>query len=330
MKKKCIGVLGSGSWATALVKILSENTLNLNWFIRNPESIDQIKSVGRNPKYLSYVDLNLDKLKISSDINKVIYDSDILIVAIPSPFIESSLISSKKLLSKKILVSASKGIIPESFLTISEHLNREYNIPKKNLAIISGPSHAEEVAQEKLTYLTVGTNNLKLGEHISSLLNTKYIISTVSRDMTGIEISSSLKNIYSIMVGIAHGLGYGDNFISVLISHSTKEMSDFMEAIHKVKRKINHSAYLGDLLVTTYSSFSRNRTFGNMIGKGYSINSAKAEMNMIVEGYYATKNASLISKKLSKKFLIIDVCYKILFENRSANRQMRELSKGLY
>ena len=304
MKKKCIGVLGSGSWATALVKILSENTLNLNWFIRNPESIEQIKSVGRNPKYLSYVDLNLNKLKISSDINKVIYDSEILIIAIPSPFIESSLISSKKLLSKKILVSASKGIIPESFLTISEHLNQEYYIPKKNLAIISGPSHAEEVAQEKLTYLTVGTNNLMLGEHISNLLNTKYIISTVSRDMTGIEISSSLKNIYSIMVGIAHGLGYGDNFISVLISHSTKEMSDFMEAIHKVKRKINHSAYLGDLLVTTYSSFSRNRTFGNMIGKGYSINSAKAEMNMIVEGYYATKNALLISKKLSKKFLI--------------------------
>ena len=248
MKKKCIGVLGSGSWATALIKILSENNLNLNWFIRNPESIDQIKSFGRNPKYLSYVDLNLDKLKISSDINKVIYDSDILIVAIPSPFIESSLISSKKLFSKKILVSASKGIIPESFLTISEHLNREYNIPRKNLAIISGPSHAEEVAQEKLTYLTVGTNNLKLGEHISSLLNTKYIISTVSRDMTGIEISSSLKNIYSIMVGIAHGLGYGDNFISVLISHSTKEMSDFIEVFHKAKRKINHSAYLGDLL----------------------------------------------------------------------------------
>jgi len=330
MKKKRIGILGSGSWATALVKILSENTLNLNWFIRNPKTVDQIRSVGRNPRYLSYVDLNLNKLNISSDINKVINDSEILIIAIPSPFIESSLISSKKLISKKILVSASKGIIPESFLTISEHLNREYNIPKKNLAIISGPSHAEEVAQEKLTYLTVGTNNLKLGEHISNLLNTKYIISTVSRDMTGIEISSSLKNIYSIMVGIAHGLGYGDNFISVLISHSSKEMSDFIEAIHKIKRKINHSAYLGDLLVTTYSSFSRNRTFGNMIGKGYSINSAKAEMNMIVEGYYATKNASLISKKLSKKFLIIDVCHKILFENRSANKQIRKLSKELY
>lgn len=330
MKKKRIGILGSGSWATALVKILSENTLNLNWFIRNPKTVDQIRSVGRNPRYLSYVDLNLNKLHISLDINKVINDSEILIIAIPSPFIESSLISSKKLISKKILVSASKGIIPESFLTISEHLNREYNIPKKNLAIISGPSHAEEVAQEKLTYLTVGTNNLKLGEHISNLLNTKYIISTVSRDMTGIEISSSLKNIYSIMVGIAHGLGYGDNFISVLISHSSKEMSDFIEAIHKIKRKINHSAYLGDLLVTTYSSFSRNRTFGNMIGKGYSINSAKAEMNMIVEGYYATKNASLISKKLSKKFLIIDVCHKILFENRSANKQIRKLSKELY
>ena len=227
-------------------------------------------------------------------------------------------------------MSASKGIIPESFLTISEHLNKEYNIPKKNLAIISGPSHAEEVAQEKLTYLTVGTKNSKLGKYISELLKTKYIISTVSNDMIGIEYSSSLKNIYSIMVGIAHGLGYGDNFLSVLISHCSKEMSDFIKDVHKTNRKINQSAYLGDLLVTTYSSFSRNRTFGNMIGKGYSIKSAKAEMNMVVEGYYATKNAFMLSKKLSTKFLIINFCYKILFENKSASRQMKELSKNLY
>ena len=286
MKKKSIGVLGSGSWATALVKILSENTSNINWYIRNSDVIEQIKTDKKNPKYLSYVDLNLNKLHISSEIDQIIQDSDIIIIAIPSPFIESSLISSKKLLSNKFLVSASKGIIPESFLTISEHLNQEYNIPKKNLAIISGPSHAEEVAQEKLTYLTVGTKNSKLGKYISELLKTKYIISTVSDDMIGIEYSSSLKNIYSIMVGIAHGLGYGDNFLSVLISHCSKEMSDFIKDVHKTNRKINQSAYLGDLLVTTYSSFSRNRTFGNMIGKGYSIKSAKAEMNMIVEGYY--------------------------------------------
>ena len=330
MMKKSIGVLGSGSWATALVKILSENTSNINWFIRNSDVIEQIKRDKKNPKYLSYVDLDLNNIKISSEIDEIINASDIIIIAIPSPFIESSLISSKKLLSSKFLVSASKGIIPESFLTISEHLNRKYNIPKKNLAIISGPSHAEEVAQEKLTYLTVGTKNSKLGKYISDLLITKYIISTVSNDMIGIEYSSSLKNIYSIMVGIAHGLGYGDNFLSVLISHCSKEMSDFIKAIHKTNRKINHSAYLGDLLVTTYSSFSRNRTFGNMIGKGYSINSAKAEMNMIVEGYYATKNAFMLSKKLSTKFLIIDFCYKILFENKSASRQMKELSKNLY
>ena len=330
MKKKSIGILGSGSWATALVKILSENTSKINWFIRNREIIDQIKAAKRNPKYLSSVDLNLNKLEIDSDINKVIHESEIIIIAIPSPFIESSLNSVKKLLSHKFLVSASKGIIPESFLTISEHLNQEYNVPKKNIAIISGPSHAEEVAQEKLTYLTVGTKNSKLGKYISSLLKTKYVISTVSKDMVGIEYSSSLKNIYSIMVGIAHGLGYGDNFLSVLISHCSKEMSDFIKAIHKTNRKINDSAYLGDLLVTTYSSFSRNRTFGNMIGKGYSINSAKAEMKMIVEGYYATKNAFILSKKLSTKFLIIDICHKILFENKSAYRQIDELSKKLY
>jgi len=165
MKKKSIGVLGSGSWATALVKILSENTSNINWYIRNSDVIEQIKTDKKNPKYLSYIDLNLNKLNISSEINEIIHDSDIIIIAIPSPFIESSLISSKKLLSNKFLVSASKGIIPESFLTISEHLNQEYSIPKKNLAIISGPSHAEEVAQEKLTYLTVGTKNSKLGKY---------------------------------------------------------------------------------------------------------------------------------------------------------------------
>jgi len=237
MKKKSIGVLGSGSWATALVKILSENTSNINWYIRNSDVIEQIKTDKKNPKYLSYVDLNLNKLHISSEIDQIIQDSDIIIIAIPSPFIESSLISSKKLLSNKFLVSASKGIIPESFLTISEHLNQEYNIPKKNLAIISGPSHAEEVAQEKLTYLTVGTKNSKLGKYISELLKTKYIISTVSNDIIGIEYSSSLKNIYSIMVGIAHGLGYGDNFLSVLISHCSKEMSDFIKDVHKTNRK---------------------------------------------------------------------------------------------
>ena len=330
MKKKSIGILGSGSWATALIKILSENASNINWYIRNSDVIEQIRADKKNPKYLSYVDLDLNKLQISSEIDQIIHDSDIIIIAIPSPFIESSLISSKKILSNKFLVSASKGIIPESFLTISEHLNQEYNIPKKNLAIISGPSHAEEVAQEKLTYLTVGTKNSKLGKYISDLLKTKYIISTVSNDMIGIEYSSSLKNIYSIMVGIAHGLGYGDNFLSVLISHCSKEMNDFIKSVHKTNRKINQSAYLGDLLVTTYSSFSRNRTFGNMIGKGYSIKSAKAEMNMIVEGYYATKNAFMLSQKLSTKFFIIDFCYKILFENKSASRQMKELSKNLY
>ena len=330
MKNKSFGVIGAGSWGTALVKMFSENLDKINWYIRNIEIIEGINKSKRNLKYLRHVQLKNKKLNISNDLKKIIEASEILIIAIPSPYIDSTFQNHKKLLKNKIIISASKGVIPKSQLVISQHLHINYDIKKTNLGIISGPCHAEEVALEKLSYLTIGVKRKLLGNYISDKLKSKYIKTSVSTDLIGIEYSATLKNIYSILVGISHGLGYGDNFLSVLISHCAKELKLFIRRIHRTKRDINHSAYIGDLLVTTYSTFSRNRTFGNMIGKGYSVESAMSEMSMVVEGYYATKNAYEITKNKKDNFLFIESVYKILFNRNSPKKILKEISEKLY
>ncbi|PDH50581.1 MAG: glycerol-3-phosphate dehydrogenase [Cryomorphaceae bacterium MED-G14] len=330
MKNKSFGVIGAGSWGTALVKMFSENLDKINWYIRNIEIIEGINKSKRNLKYLRHVQLNNKKLNISNDLKKIIEASEILIIAIPSPYIDSTFQNHKELLKNKIIISASKGVIPKSQLVISQHFHINYAIKKTNLGIISGPCHAEEVALEKLSYLTIGVKRKLLGNYISDKLKSKYIKTSVSTDLIGIEYSATLKNIYSILVGISHGLGYGDNFLSVLISHCAKELKLFMRTIHRTKRDINHSAYIGDLLVTTYSSFSRNRTFGNMIGKGYSVKSAMSEMSMVVEGYYATKNAYEIIKSKKDNFLFIESVYKILYDTNSPKKILKEISEKLY
>lgn len=330
MKNKSFGVIGAGSWGTALVKMFSENLDKINWYIRNIEIIEGINKSKRNLKYLRHVQLNNKKLNISNDLKKIIEASEILIIAIPSPYIDSTFQNHKELLKNKIIISASKGVIPKSQLVISQHFHINYAIKKTNLGIISGPCHAEEVALEKLSYLTIGVKRKVLGNYISDKLKSKYIKTSVSTDLIGIEYSATLKNIYSILVGISHGLGYGDNFLSVLISHCAKELKLFMRTIHRTKRDINHSAYIGDLLVTTYSSFSRNRTFGNMIGKGYSVKSAMSEMSMVVEGYYATKNAYEIIKSKKDNFLFIESVYKILYNTNSPKKILKEISEKLY
>lgn len=330
MKNKSFGVIGAGSWGTALVKMFSENLDKINWYIRNIEIIEGINKSKRNLKYLRHVQLNNKKLNISNDLKKIIEASEILIIAIPSPYIDSTFQNHKELLKNKIIISASKGVIPKSQLVISQHFHINYAIKKTNLGIISGPCHAEEVALEKLSYLTIGVKRKLLGNYISDKLKSKYIKTSVSTDLIGIEYSATLKNIYSILVGISHGLGYGDNFLSVLISHCAKELKLFMRTIHRTKRDINHSAYIGDLLVTTYSSFSRNRTFGNMIGKGYSVKSAMSEMSMVVEGYYATKNAYEIIKSKKDNFLFIESVHKILYDTNSPKKILKEISEKLY
>lgn len=326
---KNIGVLGAGSWGTALVKMLSENCDKIFWYSRNDIQIKEIIKTKKNPKYLKDLEIDTDKISISSDLNFIIDNSDILIIAIPSPYIEKSLNEHKTALANKIIFSGSKGVIPESHLVITEHLHKQYNIPYKNLGILSGPTHAEEIAKGKLSYLTVGSSNDEISKYLSKKLFSPYVHTSLSNDVIGIEYAATLKNIYSILVGISFGLGYGDNFISVLISHCTKEMINFIKSIDNVKREFSHSAYIGDLLVTTYSKHSRNRTFGEMIGKGMPVKKAISKMSMIVEGYYATKNAYEISKSKNMNFEIIKVVHEILYNNKNAELELKLLAEKL-
>ena len=322
------GVIGSGSWATALIKILSENNNDINWYIRNTENIEFIKKNSHNPNYLSSVELNLKKLKISSEINEVVDASNVVIIAVPSEYVNNEMKKIKVSISDKIIICALKGLVPETDLLFGEHMQKHFGISPNKFLVIGGPCHAEEVALEKLSYLTIGSSNFKLCKIISKKFICKYIKVKASDDVIGIEYASMLKNIFALAVGISNGLGYGDNYQSVLMTNSVKEMKRFISKRHKIKRNINNSAYLGDLLVTGYSSFSRNRMFGNMIGKGYTVKAAQLEMKMVAEGYIATKKAYLLNHDSKKKAKtpIIDAVYKILYEKRSAKKIFKDLS----
>lgn len=328
MNKK-YGVLGGGSWGTALVKILTDNKFFVNWYVRNEENAMHIKKYGKNLSYLRSVNFNKKNIYVSDSIEEITKSSDIIILAIPSPFLENELRKIKLQLKNKIIFSALKGVVPESSLIVSEHLNNYYHVPIKNIGIITGPCHAEEVALEKLSYLTVASKSKSIGKEMKVALASTYIRVKFSEDTMGVEYASMLKNIYALTAGIAHGLGYGDNFQSVLISNSLREMREFIKTIYKVKRDINDTEYLGDLLVTSYSTFSRNRTLGNMLGKGYSLKAAISEMSMISEGYYATKNAYEIGIENKINFSIINTAYDILYRNLSAKKSIKLLADKL-
>ncbi len=324
-----IAVLGGGSWATALVKILTENKRNVGWYIRNPINASFIKKHHHNPNYLSAAPLITKRLKISSDINQVVTQADLLIVAIPSAFLSIELNKLNQPIDNKIIFSAIKGVVPESMMIVGEHFNKKFNLPMEKVGVILGPSHAEEVAMERLSYLTIACMDKKLAKAVASMLKTKYIRTTISNDIVGTEYASMLKNIYAIASGIAHALGYGDNFQSVLMSNAIREMKRFINDVYKMKRNINNSAYLGDLLVTGYSDFSRNRAFGSMIGKGYTVKAAQMEMRMIAEGYYATQSARLINQKYRTRVPIIDAVFSILYEGKNPEMVFKKLIKKL-
>lgn len=285
-----IAILGSGSWATALAKIVLSTQPRINWFFRHSETIEEFKKMGRNPSYLTGVQFDLSRIDFYSGINDCVRDSDILIVAIPSPFIKSNL---KWLwtsaITKKTIISAVKGLIPDDNLLITDYFAKQHRVPIENLAVVSGPCHAEEIAMERLSYLTVACNNDKNTEMLSSVFRNNYVRTSCSKDVEGIEYASILKNVYSIAAGICHGMKYGDNFQAVLLSNALNEMNRFISAVHPIERNINDSVYMGDLLVTAYSRYSRNRIFGTMIGKGYSVKTAQLEMEMI-DLSFSTKN----------------------------------------
>ena len=324
-------VLGGGSWATAIAKMLCENVDKIYWYMRNEAAIEHIRKEDHNPNYLSSVEFDNNQLQLTSDINEAVENADYLVFVIPSAFLKTELDALSASLQNKVIFSAIKGIVPETSLIVGKHFHQVYDIPFENIGVITGPCHAEEVALERLSYLTIACANEDHANFLAEHLSSEYIKCKTSEDIVGTEYAAMLKNIYAIAAGIAHGLGYGDNFQSVLMSNAIREMKRFIKKTYKMKRNINDSAYLGDLLVTGYSVFSRNRMFGNMIGKGYTVKSAQMEMNMVAEGYYATKSAYQINKEKAKKARtpIINAVYQILYEQKNPKKTFIKLSEKL-
>ncbi len=327
-----IAMIGGGSWATAIIKMLSDNftSKEIYWWMRNAGAITHLQKYKHNPNYLSSVEIRIPEENISGDLVKIISATDYIILNVPAAFLKETLqdITADQLSGKKI-ISAIKGIVPDENMIIGEFLNEKYNVPLEDIVVISGPCHAEEVALEKLSYLTIASINTELATSFASLVNTRYIKTNISDDIFGTEYAAVLKNIYAIASGICHGVGYGDNFQAVLISNAIREINRFVNVVHPISRDINESAYLGDLLVTAYSQFSRNRTFGNMIGKGYTVKSAQLEMNMIAEGYYAVNCMHYINKKYKVDMPISRAVYAILYEKHSPHIEMRLLTEQL-
>ncbi|MDD3196247.1 MAG: NAD(P)H-dependent glycerol-3-phosphate dehydrogenase [Paludibacter sp.] len=324
-----IAILGGGSWATAIAKIVLSNAPEISWYMRRQEQIDDFIRLSKNPSYLTGVKFDTDRINFSNNINHLVASSDILIFATPSPFLKLHLKKLRRRIDKKIIVSAIKGIVPDDNLIITDFFEQVYNVPKENLAVLAGPCHAEEVALERLSYLTVASASRELAKMLAPKFTTNFVKTSTSEDVTGMEYSSVMKNIYSIAAGICHGLKYGDNFQSVLISNAIQEINRFCNATNPLHRDINESAYLGDLLVTAYSKFSRNRLFGTMIGKGYSVKTAQLEMEMIAEGYYATKTIYEINQKFKVDMPIVDAVYDILYNRNSPLLKIRELTDKL-
>jgi len=325
-------MIGGGSWATAVIKMLSDNLTEkeIFWWLRDNDSIAHLKQYKHNPKYLSSVQLDIPGEHISSDISEIIAPADYIILNVPAAFLKETLrdVTPEMLVGKKI-VSAIKGIVPDENQIIGEFIHDKYNVPLTDILVISGPCHAEEVALEKLSYLTIACIETAHASDFAKLLNTRYLKTNISEDIFGTEYAAVLKNIYAVASGICHGLGYGDNFQAVLISNAIREINRFVEAVHPIERDIMESAYLGDLLVTAYSQFSRNRTFGNMIGKGYTVKSAQLEMNMIAEGYYAVSCMHFINKKYQVEMPVSRAVYAILYERHSPQLEMQLLTEKL-
>ena len=321
-----VGVVGSGSFATAIVKMLTENSKLVHWCVRNEFVKGAIELRGHNPTYLTAVHFNLKNIKITTDINELVSACDVIILATPSIYLADTIEKMTCEYSGKIFVSAIKGIVPKTNNVVAHYLKDEFKIGLKNQAVIAGPCHAEEVAMERLSYLTVAVAEDETAKILKNLLQSHFINVHCSRDVLGNEYSAILKNIYAIGAGIASGLGYGDNFTAVFVTNAIREMEKFLEGIHETPRDVNESAYLGDLLVTAYSLFSRNRSLGNLIGKGYTVKSAIQSMNMIAEGYYAADSIYNTSKEKKMNTPIIDTIYRILYEGKSAEKQFQKLT----
>ena len=322
-----IAIIGGGTWATAIAKLILNNTDSINWYMRRKDRIDDFKRLGHNPAYLSSVKFDISRIHLSNNLNMTIRNSDMLIFVTPSPYLKQHLKKLKTPLYNKFIVSAIKGIVPDENMIVTDYLKKIYNVPAENLAVIGGPCHAEEVALERLSYLTIGCANTERAKIVANMLNGNFLKTSISQDVEGIEYGSVLKNVYAIAAGICYGLKYGDNFQAVLISNAIQELNRFVNAVNPIDRNICESVYLGDLLVTAYSRFSRNHTFGTMIGKGYSVKTAQIEMEMVAEGYYGTKCIKEVNEKYNVEMPILDAVYNILYNKKSSFTEIRQLTE---
>lgn len=321
-----IAIIGGGSWATAIAKIVVGHTHHIGWYMRRDDRIEDFKRLGHNPAYLMSVHFDVSEITFYSDLNKIVNAYNTLVFVTPSPYLKNHLKRLKTRLRDKFIITAIKGIVPDENLSCSEYFHQVYDVPYDNLACIGGPSHAEEVALERLSYLTIGCSNLDKAQAFADIIVSDYIKTKTSSDVLGIEYSSVLKNVYAIAAGICSGLKYGDNFQAVLMANAVQEMSRFLTAIQPTERNVYDSVYLGDLLVTGYSNFSRNRTFGTMIGKGYSVKSAQIEMEMIAEGYFGVKCMKEINHHMHVNMPILDAVYNILYERISPQIEIKLLT----
>ncbi len=321
-----IAVLGGGSWATAIAKLLLKNNEHINWYMRRKDRIEEFKQMGHNPAYLTGVLFDTSRINFYSNLNQVVKESDTLILVTPSPYLKLHLKTLTEPLKDKLILSAIKGIVPEENMIITDYLRDFYHVPEENIAVVGGPCHAEEVALERLSYLTIACPDTAKAEMIASLLRCHFIKTIISNDVIGIEYASVLKNVYAIAAGICNGLKNGDNFHAVLVSNAIKELTRFVNTVHPIERNTCDSAYLGDLLVTSYSQFSRNYNFGTMIGKGYSVKAAQIQMEMIVEGYYGTKCIKEINEQYQVNMPILETVHNILYKKLSAETEIKVLT----
>ena len=335
-----IAIIGGGSWATAIAKIVIGHTHHIGWYMRRDDRIEDFRRLQHNPAYLTSVHFNIDEIYFSSNLNDIGQRYSTLVFVTRSPYLKNHLKKLRTRLSDKFIVTAIKGIVPDENLVCSEYFHQVYDVPYDNLACIGGPSHAEEVALERLSYLTVGCADTEKAQAFADVLASGFIKTKTSADVLGIEYASVLKNVYAIAAGICSGLKYGDNFQAVLMSNALQEMNRFLTVIKEIhdettaltakgtqqQTSIIDSAYVGDLLVTGYSNFSRNRTFGSMIGKGYSVKSAQIEMEMIAEGYFGTKCMKEINQRLHVNMPILDAVYNILYERIAPQIEIKLLT----
>lgn len=334
---KNVAIIGSGSWATALAKIVLQNRMTIGWWVRKQSSIDEMQVTGKNPNYLTNMRFDPSRVKFSTDLNYIVSQYDILIFAVPSPYVATTLTNLTTDVTKgKVFVIATKGMIPptegtdERYEMVTDYLHEHHGVPYNNLAIVTGPCHAEEIAMERLSYLTIASDDLQTAEEVSELLEGEFVHTCTSRDVLGLEYSSVMKNIYAVAAGMCQALHYGDNFQAVLVSNATKEIKAFTTAASTEMHHVSESGYLGDLLVTTYSQFSRNRQFGQMIGLGYSVRAAQLEMGMIAEGYYGAKAIHEANKQLQVSIPIAEAMYSILYRGEDVHDVITELTHKIH